>query len=268
VTNTHGCTDTSQVWLKVRPPLKVKAVSNSALICNGANVIASATGSGGYNPGYAYSWPAYGVQGSVFAHTVTGSGWIKVRLEDGCSAAAYDSFYVKVANGLTADFTPSPTDGKVNEPVLMQNRRINASSYRWDFGDGTNGSSFSPVHVYSDTGTYKITLVAFDDLGCTDTAFALLKIRDPLKVYIPNSFTPNGDDHNDTLFVRGVGIEELKFRIYNRWGELIFETDSPEIGWDGTFKGIEAPIGEYIYTLYAKGFREKKYQNGQIFLLR
>jgi gliding motility-associated-like protein len=93
-------------------------------------------------------------------------------------------------------------------------------------------------------------------------------VRDKLEIYIPNSFTPNGDKTNDTLFVKGVGIQEFKFRIYNRWGELVFETDRLDKGWDGTFRGEYAPEGVYIYTVSVKGFRENRTMKGDVILLR
>jgi gliding motility-associated-like protein len=86
---------------------------------------------------------------------------------------------------------------------------------------------------------------------------------------IPNAFTPNGDGINDKVFVRGFGISKLTWRIYNRWGELVFETNDRTQGWDGTFKGARQPKEVYHYTLsvqYSDNTRHEK--KGDITLLR
>ena len=66
---------------------------------------------------------------------------------------------------------------------------------------------------------------------------------------MPNVFTPNGDGNNDKVFVRGFGIAQMNFRIYNRWGQVVFESGSPSYGWDGKFKGALQPMDAYAYTL-------------------
>jgi gliding motility-associated-like protein len=66
---------------------------------------------------------------------------------------------------------------------------------------------------------------------------------------LPNAFTPNGDGNNDVLYVRGFGIKSMALRIYNRLGQLVFESSSPNYGWDGKFKGVLQPMDAYAYTL-------------------
>ena len=75
---------------------------------------------------------------------------------------------------------------------------------------------------------------------------------------VPNAFSPNGDGSNDVLYVRGYGVEEMLFRIYNRWGELVFESHRLEDGWDGTYKGSPQEMEVYTFTL------EGRYKNGVI----
>jgi len=86
---------------------------------------------------------------------------------------------------------------------------------------------------------------------------------------VPNAFTPNGDGKNDKVFVRGFGIAQMNFRIYNRWGQLVFESGSPSYGWDGTYKGVLQPMDAYAYTLtvqYGDGTVVNK--KGDITLIR
>jgi gliding motility-associated-like protein len=75
----------------------------------------------------------------------------------------------------------------------------------------------------------------------------------PLSVFIPNAFTPNGDGINDTFGVKGEGIENFAIRIYNRWGEVVFESDNPKKQWDGTYQGKPVKDGTYVYQYSASG---------------
>ncbi|MBX3163947.1 MAG: PKD domain-containing protein [Bacteroidetes bacterium] len=88
-------------------------------------------------------------------------------------------------------------------------------------------------------------------------------------VFIPNTFTPNGDGKNDVLFVRGVKVDEVYFAIYNRWGELVFETNDKTKGWDGTYKGKAADVGVFGYYLKVKCITgAEAFKKGNVTLLR
>jgi gliding motility-associated-like protein len=89
------------------------------------------------------------------------------------------------------------------------------------------------------------------------------------EIFIPNAFTPNGDQSNDLMVVRGNTIRELLFRIYDRWGEKVFETTVPGEGWDGTYKGKKANPAVYVYYVEATCFgNEKFFKKGNITLIR
>jgi len=77
-------------------------------------------------------------------------------------------------------------------------------------------------------------------------------------IYVPNSFTPNGDGLNDNFGISGEAIQSFSMRIFNRWGDMIFETSSVTDKWDGTFKGQKAPTGNYVYKIFASGLTGKK----------
>jgi gliding motility-associated-like protein len=95
-----------------------------------------------------------------------------------------------------------------------------------------------------------------------------IKCMDPY-VFLPNAFTPNGDGNNDVLRVRGLFIDEIKLMVFNRWGEKVFETDDQRIGWDGTFRGMEADPGVFVYHLYAKCVDGQTFtKKGNITLIR
>ncbi|NQX96923.1 MAG: PKD domain-containing protein [Flavobacteriales bacterium] len=128
---------------------------------------------------------------------------------------------------------------------------IVVTNYSWDFGDGNTSTSSSENHTYPGRGSYNVSLSITTANGCTDSYTTTIEKLALAEVFVPNAFTPNGDRENDVLFVRG-GIDEISFKIYNRWGELIFETNDQSIGWDGTYNGSPVDPGVFVYHLTTK----------------
>jgi gliding motility-associated-like protein len=112
-------------------------------------------------------------------------------------------------------------------------------------------------------------LIAFNSLGCSDTVCQPISARVIPLLDIPNAFTPNGDGVNDQVLVRGFGIVKMNFRIYNRWGQLVFQSGDQATGWDGKYKGALQPMDAYAYILdveFTDGSRTTK--KGDITLIR
>jgi gliding motility-associated-like protein len=110
---------------------------------------------------------------------------------------------------------------------------------------------------YDEPGDYLITLVAFSPLGCSDTAIGIISVKEELLFYIPNTFTPDDDDYNQTfkpVFTSGFDPQDYVMYIFNRWGELIFESRNASVGWDGSYgtwdqsKNQIAMSGDGTYT--------------------
>ena len=88
-------------------------------------------------------------------------------------------------------------------------------------------------------------------------------------VFIPNAFTPNDDLENDVLYVRGRYVEEMELKIYDRWGELLFETTKQNVGWDGSFKGNKVDPAVYVYHLSVKCIDGQEYfKKGNVTVIR
>lgn len=136
----------------------------------------------------------------------------------------------------------------------------NAVSYLWDFGDGTTSTEKSPAHAYSENGSYSIFLTLNGETSCVDSIRSLNYYDSPLGevVFVPNSFTPNGDGLNDVFKISVYRPCEIyTLSIFNRWGQLIFESeDAGNAEWDGTYKNRMAEEGIYVYLL--KGENEVK----------
>ncbi len=178
-------------------------------------------------------------------------------------------FTIRVLPKPVAAFIWAPNPPQENVPVSFTNQSIGALTYQWSFGDGDTSVLTNPAHEYNATGTYKVTLVAFNEAGCTDTAQRDVPVIIVPALDVPNAFTPSQPGTNSKIFVRGFGITKLAWKIYNRWGQLVFESNSKNIGWDGTFKGKLQPIDVYVYTLdveFSDGKKLKK--TGDISLLR
>ena len=95
-------------------------------------------------------------------------------------------------------------------------------------------------------------LVLENEGGCIDSASVQICVNDPSSLFIPDIFSPNNDGANDILFVRGEGIVQLDFSLYNRWGDKVFSTNSIDNGWDGNVRENKSPTGIYFYQLKAR----------------
>lgn len=141
---------------------------------------------------------------------------------------------------------------KFETPVTFNNKSLYYTNLWWNFGDGTTATGEeSPVHTYETIGWMHVCIVASND-ACSDTSCRDIFISYNALIGVPNAFSPNGDGVNDRVKVEGKGIVELTFRIFNRWGEKVFETHDKNIGWDGYYKGVLQEMEVYTYAVEAK----------------
>jgi gliding motility-associated-like protein len=122
----------------------------------------------------------------------------------------------------------------------------------------------NPLITYpGEPGSYAVQLVAYNAAGCSDTITKIVTVLDELVFYVPNSFTPNGDEFNNSfvpVFTSGFDPFEFNLTIFNRWGEIIFESKDAEEGWDGTYNNKIVPDGIYTWTIRLKdNENDKKY---------
>ena len=140
-------------------------------------------------------------------------------------------------------------------------------SWTWAYGDGNGSTNQNPSYIYDDKGQFTIQLAIMDNGGCADTVRKLITVV--LLPKVPTAFTPNGDGHNDELFVKGGPFVSLYFRVYNDWGQLLFETTDQAVGWNGAFKGQPAPLGVYVWILDVEMFNgDKIRKTGDITILK
>ncbi len=189
-----------------------------------------------------------------------------------CNIIDSTSTSITVSNKPHAAFTTTPIPPIANTPNVFYNSSTGAVLYKWFFGDGDSAvrtTTDTVIHQYNNTGTFNACLVVYNQYGCPDTACTAVEtIVNPL-FDVPNAFTPGRFGENAIVKVRGFGIAKLSFKIYNRWGQKVFESNDQNLGWDGTFKGIPQPVDVYAYTVdieFSDGKRATK--KGDITLIR
>jgi trimeric autotransporter adhesin len=237
----------------------VLAVANPAAVCvpNTVNLTAASVTAGSSGGTITYwqnaqctvplvSPSAVGTSGTYFILSSTASTPV-------CTEVV--PVTVQINTGPVADFTATPTVlSNMNPYSVMQNTSIGAVSYLWDFGDNSMASTLeNPDHYfpYSDSGTYLITLIAMDQNSCVDTAYASVQVSEELIFYVPNTFTPDHDSFNETflpIFTSGYDPYNYTLLIFDRWGEVVFESHNAEVGWKGTYGPDNIVVQDDTYT--------------------
>jgi len=265
VTLSDGCTtptQTASVLVTVNPIPVVSFNPTNALGCEPYQVvftssITSPNASCNWNFGNGQTSNSCGIDSTVYNQ----AGCYDVTLtvtENGCVGSLTVPNAVCVGENPVADFTSFPESAEVFDTEFeFSNLSQNATVYQWSFGDGYFSNSEDPIHTYlEEPAGYDVCLVASNAQGCTDTTCHGVQIIESLIYYIPNSFTPNDDEHNQTfkpVFTSGFDPYNFSFKIFNKWGELIWETKNPSVGWDGTGpNGKLVQDGTYVWTLYIK----------------
>jgi gliding motility-associated-like protein len=152
---------------------------------------------------------------------------------------------------VVAEFSYFPNTVLFGEDIYFENLSTNATSWQWDFGDGVNSIEESPAHSYLTIGTYSIILIASNEFGCNDTISYQLEVSSETLLFVPNTFTPDGDEFNQNWVVQisEIDIYDFSITLFNRWGELIWESFDPEVGWDGTINGAAVQDGVYTWKI-------------------
>lgn len=175
--------------------------------------------------------------------------------------------HVVVMDPPIVDFEYSPLKPVENTPVQFVNTSIGATKYLWDFGDGDTSSQVNPSHQYLRTGTYHVCLMGVNEAGCSETICKEVSAIVVPLYDVPNAFAPTGK--NNIFYVKAFGATKFNLKIFNRWGQMVFESSDPRIGWDGTYKGNLQPMDAYAYVVnleFTDGTKASK--TGSVTLLR
>ena len=193
----------------------------------------------------------------VFQNAGTYTITLSVISYNGCKSTKVFNDFINVWPKPKANFIWEPElISEIKPEVQFINLSEGATSFLWLFDNIDSSVMVSPTYVFDSAGEFLVSLISFSDKGCTDTITALLSIKKEVLIYIPNIFSPDGDKINDGFAVFGHNIEDFLLQIYDRWGNVIWETNKfyKEKGhseyWYGTDKnGKMVPVGTYIWKV-------------------
>lgn len=270
-----GCSPpvTDSVFIEVRPPVEVEVVTSDTLCfgLSGGFASANVLSEGNFD----LQWEGEGIADGTDFFTSAGTQ-VTLLVNDEVYDCSFDTLIVIPSyTAVSALFGTNPNVDCIDwddQPIELIDFSENALGGSWDFGNGQTQAYIPGEEVtvgYDQAGTYNISLTVFNEGDC-EAFFTLGTCLLPSSpIFVPDIFSPNGDGNNDVLFVRGLGIASMTFLVYNRWGERVFESSAPEHGWDGRFRGAEAPSGGYTYYLKAEmGNGEVQELSGKVILVR
>lgn len=239
---------TDNITYTITSPPLLLVMSPGVEICPGDSVLISVTATGGYGQ-YYYDWPTLGANTSqVWVHPSQTTSY-PVIVSDECQTFTVNGTTTVTVVRPTADFYASSPLLFDDVPVTFTNTSSNAVDYFWEFGDGNVSTNVNPSNTYEEPGDYYITLIAIDEKGCRDTVTYQIGIEEAYYVYVPNAFTPDGHRDNSYFSASFYGVDRASVTIFNRWGELIFESNEMDFKWDGTYQGIMQQDGTYTWKI-------------------
>ncbi|MEO9258615.1 MAG: PKD domain-containing protein, partial [Crocinitomicaceae bacterium] len=281
-TDPNGCKNIDSVLITIIPTPTVDFISNNVLSCSPLAFTLTNNSVGNLtnckwtlSNGQTFNGcgPVSDTLLAVGCYDVT----LLVTTPEGCSNTLTKSDYICVAPDPIAKFYTDPNElSTLVWKANMNNVSIGATTYEWNFGDNTgNSTETNPSHEFpnEEGKTYTITLIATSDIGCVDTTTGNITLVEDLIYYVPNTFTPDANKFNETflpVFTSGFDPQNYTLLVFDRWGEILFESHNAKIGWDGTFNGKVSPDGTYIWKISfkLKNNDERQDHFGNINLLR
>lgn len=211
-------------------------------------------------------------------HIYTNVGVYDVSLVAYATTGCQDTITIVRPNEITvypvpqAQFSVNPLEQSIFNPEFWffdeSSGNISCMLY-FDNGDSTD--ECTTYYEYPDTGHYNVTQIVYNSFGCPDTFVVAIVVKPEFTFYIPNTFTPNGDGDNEGFRGKGIGILDFEFRIYDRWGGVIFYTEDQFESWNGKYQntGAKVPDGIYVYAFDVTDvFGEVHKYRGKVLLLR
>lgn len=250
VTDDLGCSSTATFTVSEPSEINING-TGSNVICGTSDGLISTNVTGGTAP-YTFEWTPNGATSSSLNGLSAGNYSVQLTDDNGCTTS--QNFIISTVGSLPVSITPSYIE--IEEGESVQLTATGGENYTWTPTSGLSCTNCSdPVASPDVTTTYYVS--ATDDNGCTGSDSSVVVIKLPCgELFVPTIFSPNqvGPEANNQLCVFGTAecIEELKFEVYNRWGEKVFETDDITKCWDGTYKDQLMNSGIFVYRLYVK----------------
>ena len=260
---TNGtCPDTSSIVVTINN-ISNATITQDGPFCtaDGAINLTSVDGGG--------VWSGTGITNTgtgTFDPSVAGAGTHQIIYTINGACGDVDTIDIIVNSSPSVSLTEIDDNCFRSEGSLtsLVNGGISPYSYSWSNG------GITPSITDLKSGTYSLTVT--DSAGCMNTVIGVVNDQNDdcnYHIFLPNIFSPNGDNHNDIFKVRGEGIKALSFVVYSRWGEKVFETNDPDIGWNGNYKGEKMNAGVFVYYVKATMINNKLIEKqGNVTLVR
>jgi len=262
ITDSNGCVGRDSIRITVNPPLRL-SVSPDAYICQFDSIELLATG------GLFYKWiPNFGLSNDSIANPKASPDYTTtyvVEISDDCFTG-YDTVTITVDE---APYVYTNDDQTIKAGESIELLGGGGTTFEWTIDPTLNYTGIrTPLATPLDTTTYIFT--AFSANGCTNTDSVTVFVTFGYELLLPTAFTPNADGLNDRVKLLHYGIKQIdQFQIYNRWGQMVFETTNIDDGWDGFFENNKQPVGGYAYVVRAQTYLNEAVEiKGQITLLR
>ncbi len=194
----------------------------------------------------------------LISHTYLNDGSFDVSLTvtdfNGCRNSVEFEDYINVFDIPNAAFQFSPSVlTTLDAEVSFTDLSVNAIEWEWNFGNIGNSSAQNPTFTFPSAGNYEVTLEVIGEGDCRDIATQIVTIKEELVFYVPNTFTPDGDSFNETflpVFTSGFDVFNYHLTVFNRYGEIVFESFDASKGWDGTYGNSSIVVdGVYIWAI-------------------
>jgi gliding motility-associated-like protein len=271
----NGCSVQTNSLVTVKPIPTVMVLDQN--ICSGETITIMALPS---SPGGSFQWLPNGeTSQSISVTPDSTSTYSVVYILNECASLPASSLVI-VNSSPDAGFIATPdVFNDYGESVSFLNTTTNADSYSWDFGDGFTSDLYEPTHYFQNIGEdgMEVILTAYNSAGCQDTFSLIIERKDELIYYVPNTFTPDGNENNEVfkpVFTEGFDPYNFRMLIFNRWGEIVFESRDATVGWNGTYGTGEDVFkcqdGVYIWQIEFRKIDndEMIYLNGHVTLLK
>jgi gliding motility-associated-like protein len=261
----NGCTSTATAQVQVNSKPSLTVTPQNKTVCPNTPVTFFASGAA------VYDWYVDGSYyfGNPLTFTPKKTSTISVvGSNGGCSSSTVTN--VNVLN-INASFNSESNYVDYPGSLSFTNTSSGYTSILWDFGNGQTSTNNNATAIYEYPGTYLVTLLAKDTVGCADTTFYLIEAGcGKGDIYIPNTFTPNNDGLNDTFRVfGGTCLTNFSGTIFDRWGNEIYKFKNLTDAWDGKIKGVDIEIGVYNYLINYTLYNGKQFtKTGIISVLR
>ena len=266
-----SCPDSISRFVKIYPKF-VAAFSDSGIQCPGSPINFTDQSLSSYKPITFWKWNFGDGDSSATenpVHNFAAGGTYNVIMVAENVKGCIDTVFKQL---IIENFKPFAGD----DTVIVKGANIlfdatGGISYTWTPSTNLNDTGvYDPLGTYPDTGQFTYYVHVVSDYGCTGNDSIKVKVVGNAEFFVPTAFTPNGDGKNDYFRPIAVGYSALKyFRVFNRWGELVYNSTSFETGWDGTYKNVKADIGTYYWALrYIDRYGNEGTMKGDVTLIR